>query len=82
MRNVFGSLGIEDDMEQAELPHPGHDVGRVAVVVLEVGGHGEDLLGHEPTHRADDLEPDVVVGPRLCFRGGIGFTHDENSTSS
>ena len=64
------AVGLGDGhAEEAELAHLGDDVGRIGVVVLELGRHRDDLVGHEAADGFDDLAADLGVGGR---RGGGG----------
>ena len=45
-----------------ERAHLLDDVGREAVLVLELGGDRDDLAGDEPSDGVDDLLPHVVAG--------------------
>ena len=64
-------VGRDGHAEEAHVPHVGHELVWVGVGVLEVGGDGHDLLGHEGAHGGDEL-----VGQALFhWHRGRSYAH-------
>ena len=77
------AVGLRDgDAEQPELAHLCDDRLGVAVLVLHLGGHRDDLLGDEPPHRVDDLVAHVVVGRGRGGGGGGSVGHGRERYST